>query len=159
MAKEKDSDLTVNPVIAQLRPQPQPLDQRHYVVLTGFIGEVTADQIKVYPELDLRTYYTIDRKGLAFWEPAEPGLASGPTKLVVDATTKVVLTQVSVRNTEAQFLAGAIATSNLGTVKPGPTLVSPVPTTTGHHVIEPCVLAPHPPSVCGGSPCFSLDAK
>jgi hypothetical protein len=159
MAKDKEAEITINPVIAQLKPQPQPLDQRHFVVLTGFIGEVTADQIKVYPELDLRTYYTIDRKGLVFSEPADPGLASGPTKLVVEASTKVVFTQVNVRNTEAQFLGGAIATSNLSTLKPSPPPVWPVPTTVGHHFIQPCIQSGTQPSKCGGSPCLSLDAQ
>jgi hypothetical protein len=160
MASKKELKITVNPVVAQIDPQPN--DQRHFVILSGFIGEVTPDLVKVYPGLDLRTFYTIPREGIAFVEQAGGGLASDPTRLVVDSSTKVEVTNVHERSIEAQFLAGAIATSTLGTLKPCPPPVHPVPTTTGHVVVVPCAAPPAPPppppSQCGGDPCASLES-
>jgi hypothetical protein len=114
--KPLDTPVT-NPMIEKLNPQP--LDQRHFVVLIGYIGNVTADFIQVYPNLDLRTYYRIPNNSavILYQAPINPADPSSPTKFVLDASTPIEVVNVSVKTLEAGFLAGAIADGHMSKAK------------------------------------------
>jgi hypothetical protein len=109
---DHEADLRVHPLIAQLNPQPG--DQRRFVILTGFIGEETDGLVRVYPGLDLGTYYEIPIDDIVYAESADPDQAARPTGIVLKASAQVRVVQVSNRTIEAGFLSGAIAEANLG---------------------------------------------
>jgi hypothetical protein len=117
--------LTTNPILSEI--QPQPGDQRRYVILLGYVGDVTDEFVVVYPTLDLRTHYKIPRTAILFAEPLVAGQDTSPTKLVVDATAKVDLVKIYIRSVEAGFLSGPVALSLLASAKPGMQAQGPTP--------------------------------
>jgi hypothetical protein len=108
--------LTTHPVISHVNPKPG--DQRRYVILSGYVGEVTKDYVQVYPELDLRTYFRIPISAIAWCEPVIPSREASPTRLVVDANTEHTLHESQSGSIEQRFLSGSIAASNLGSARP-----------------------------------------
>jgi hypothetical protein len=113
----KRANLTTNPVIDRLKPQPY--DQRYFTELVGYIGTVDtkAGTVQVYPQLDLRTYFLVPIKAIAFAEPVNANQQSSPTKLVIEATAKIEVFKSYQRSHEAGFLCGAIAAANLKSAK------------------------------------------
>lgn len=131
-------EVRTNPVLAEVEPA-QPYDPRRYAIMVGYIGVVTDNVVQVYPQLDLGTYFKLPRKAIVFAEPAVPGQKSSPTKLVVDASARVLVVKFSVRSIEAGFLSGSIAASHLGSALPygsAGTEIPPEMTAT----VDPCYI-------------------
>jgi hypothetical protein len=114
--KPFDEPIT-NPVIKKLNPEP--LDQRAFVTVIGYVGTVSADYIQVYPELDLRTYYLIpnDSQYILYQAQIDKTDPSSQTKFVLEASTPVKVVKVDVDTVEACFLSGSIADTHLGSAK------------------------------------------
>ncbi len=109
-------ELTTNPVLAKIAPQPD--DQRQFIILIGYVlvnesrrGEHPT--VRVYPGLDLRTYLEVQRGDVVWAEKAIPGQESSPTKLVINAAAKVI--RATTKRVETGFLGGIIAASFLPT--------------------------------------------
>jgi hypothetical protein len=146
-----DVELSTNPVLAEIKPPIQPYDQRHYAIVVGYIGEMTAEFVQVYPQLDLRTYLNIPRKAIVFAEQVVPNQKSSPTKLVVHSSAKVDVVKVYVRSVEAGFLTGPIATSNLGAARsdlPAGTNTTSETTASGDPCYATAAYSPEIPPTC-----------
>jgi hypothetical protein len=105
-------DLTVHPAIKKIKPKPH--DEREYFVLTGYVGETEDGIVRVYPTLDLGTFYEIPLTAIVCSEKAVADQTLSRTILIVQCTPSVKLVTVSVRKVEAGFLSGSIAEENLG---------------------------------------------
>ncbi len=115
------SDLTTNPLLAKLAPQPD--DQRQFIILIGYVlvnpsspGEQPT--VRVYPQLDLRTYLEVPIRDVVWAEKAIPGQESSPTKLVINAAA-LVSRATTTKRVETGFLGGIIAASLLPTAAAG----------------------------------------
>jgi len=117
----ESSELTTNPLLAKIAPQPD--DQRQFIILIGYVlvdessrGEHPT--VRVYPGLDLRTYLEVQKGDVVWAEKAIPGQESSPTKLVINAAAKVNRATTTKR-VETGFLGGIIAASFLPTAASG----------------------------------------
>jgi hypothetical protein len=112
-------DLATNPLLKVIKPTP--VDDRRFLVLHGYISEVTEDTVTVYLELDLRSYLEIPRGKIEWAEKAIPVQDSSPTKLVINADAKVTrhTNTNGTKKTEEGFLRGMITSENLHTSAPG----------------------------------------
>ena len=118
-------ELTTNSLLAKIEPKPD--DQRQFVILIGYVlvdessrGDNPA--VRVYPELDLRTYLEIQIRDVVWAEKAIPGQESSPTKLVINAAAKVNRVTTTARSVETEFLGGIIADNYLPTAAAGVTI-------------------------------------
>ncbi len=110
-------DLSSSPLLDVIKPQPD--DQRHFLILLGYIKAATDQIVTVYPELDLSTYIEIPRGEIVWAEKAVPNLVSSPTKLVINAAAPVKRITTVGRKVEAGFLSGIIASTCLPTSAAG----------------------------------------
>jgi hypothetical protein len=104
-------DLSVNPVLAKLKPTAD--DDRQFLVLTGYVGETTDGTVRLYENLDLRTYFEIPIKDIVWAEKLIPGLQASTTLLVIDAATQGTRVTSAARHVEAGYLRGLIASRYL----------------------------------------------
>ncbi len=100
-------NLQVNPVFNDIKITPG--DQRRFVFLCGYIGQVSIDSIDLYPGLDLRCYYQIPIDAIKAVDKEDPLHEISPSRLVVDASRQITIVYNRTRSVEAGFLAGAIA--------------------------------------------------
>jgi len=114
---DSHKEFPVHPLLAKLNPRPD--DERRFVTIYGYIGPATRDGIIcLYPSLDLRSHLEIPVAEILFAEPAEPGLYSSPTKLIVDAEADMVHVQHSRSRIAVGFVTGPIADANLKQAAP-----------------------------------------
>jgi hypothetical protein len=111
-ADEVPMDLTVHPVLQKIKPKP--CDEREFFVLTGYVGDTEDDIVRVYPTLNLGTYYEIPEDSIVAAEKVDPNQKLSRTILIVECNPRVKLVTLSVRNVEAGFLSGSITEANLG---------------------------------------------
>jgi hypothetical protein len=114
-------ELTTNPLLAKIAPQPD--DQRQFIILIGYVLVDESSQgedptVRVYPELDLHTYLEVQIRDVVWAEKAIPGQESSPTMLVINAAAKVNRVTTTKR-VETEFLGGIIAASFLPTAASG----------------------------------------
>jgi hypothetical protein len=115
-------ELTTNSLLAKIAPQPD--DQRRFIVLVGYVlvdeaSKSDTPSVRVYLELDLRTYLEVQIGDVVWAEKAIPGQESSPTKLVINAAAKVNRVTTAARHVETEFLGGIIASSCLPTAASG----------------------------------------
>jgi hypothetical protein len=103
-------ELPINTIIEKLKAGED--DTRGFAVLQGYVGEEKDGIVKIYPQLDLRTYFNVPTGDIVFAEVTASSPLS-PTKLVIKSTAKIEVVKISVQSYEAGFLAGAIAAANL----------------------------------------------
>jgi hypothetical protein len=147
-------DLTTNPLFQKIQPKPD--DQRTFLVLIGYVAGITNEIVTVYEDLDLCTYLEIPEKAIIWAEKAIPGQESSPTKLVIEANTKVNRVTNAARKVEAGYLSGLIASKHLTKAVRGVTIevqidgqnVIAAPTCPGHLDIQTHVVP------LGTSHCF-----
>ncbi len=144
-------ELPVHPLIAKLDPKPD--DERHFVTILGYIGPAPRKGvISLYPNLDLRSYLEIPVAEILFAEPAEPGLDSSPTKLIVNAEADMVHVDHSRSRIAVGFVAGPIAEANLRQAAPShnSTLSDPSTLNLSARGCESIMIKPrpHPVSRC-----------
>ena len=147
-------DLTTNPLLETINPQPD--DQRKFLVLIGYVAGTTKEIVTVYEDLDLSTYLEIPESAVIWAEKAIPGQESSPTKLVIEANAKVNRVTTAGRKVEAGYLSGMIASTYLTKAVRGVTIDVQVdgqtgvstPTCTGPVVNLPRALSGHGTSNC-----------
>jgi len=100
----QDLDLTPHPIISKLLPDPDhPPDS---VVLVGYLGPSKKEGcVRFYSDLEFRAYVEIPTSGILHHDTVSPSLESGPTKMILHATTKLELVVIL----EASFLKGDIS--------------------------------------------------
>jgi hypothetical protein len=117
------------------KPEPQDV-----VEVVGYIGpSPKTGTFRVYPQLDLRSYFEIPADSLIHHAPVDASDGSGPSRVLIAGSTKLEIVQV----VDARFLRGYIASAHPlaasnypsqggmhGTTKEGP---KPPPTTSEHH--------------------------
>jgi hypothetical protein len=108
-------DLSVNPLFSRIKPQPG--DQRRFVFVAGFIGDVKDGVVRVYPTLNLGTYYEIPQKEILFAEKVNPSQKASPTAITLDAGTRIGVVRASAGEIESGFLTGKITAENLGSTR------------------------------------------
>jgi len=139
--------IPTHPLVTKLLGDTDP--PRNLVVLVGYCGpSKKPDSVRLYLGLDFRAYYEIPRGGIIPTEPIDSQDENSPTKVVVEATTRLELVQVSRQSVEASFLQGGIASAYLGGTteaqepEGGPIQAgfAPVPKTSlcpSHHICPP----------------------
>jgi hypothetical protein len=108
---EKFEKPAMNPIISRVGPKVR--DQRHYVIMYGYVGEVTDDYVQIYPQLDLRAHYKVQISDIVWHEPLSPLHKSSPTIFVVKADAELEIFRVVTESVEARFISGSIAASHL----------------------------------------------
>jgi hypothetical protein len=164
--KDDGVDLSINPVFSRIKPQPG--DQRRFVIVVGYIGEVKDGLVRVYPTLSLGTYYEIPEEEIIFAEKVNPSQKSSPTGILLDARTRIRVVQASASEIESGFLAGAITAENLGSTRRAAVAGTDVPAPAVAVNVNCPVVAgpspyPKPPSsscwqgaVCASDPVFHV---
>jgi hypothetical protein len=109
------------------------------VVLLGFLGASSKNGfVRIYPDLDFRTYYELPATAVLFAKQPDPSHEEEPTTIIIDATANVS----SVRVVEASFLAGTIASGYVSTTKGNAALWGGPPR-------GPCCASGHPATTRG----------
>jgi len=106
-AGKEEVELPIHPLIPKLIPSPDaPPDA---VVLTGYLGpSPQAENVRFYLDLSFQTYFEIPKSGVLHADAADASDESKPTKIVIEASTKLDL----VHTLEASYLKGAIASAH-----------------------------------------------
>jgi len=106
--------LEPHPFFQYIKPD-ETHDDREFVFLIGYIGKVTPDdKVQLYPGLDLGIRYEIPRHGIAYAEKACSVQSTGPSRLVVDASTPITRVRgKNKRSIAAGVLSGAIMEANV----------------------------------------------
>jgi hypothetical protein len=109
-------ELEPHPYFQYIKPK-EPRDDREFVFLFGYIGNAEGKMVKLFPGLDLGICYEIPKEGIAYAEKACSVQETGPTLLVVDASTTINRvcneTRSDLRKVTAGFLSGAIVEANV----------------------------------------------
>jgi hypothetical protein len=114
-ADEQKVDLTPDQMLTELLDEFG--DLKDVVVLAGHLGPSNRDgHVRLYPELDYRTYFEVPKTAILRRERLEPAPGGKPTRIVVDASAKLEVVQIVEQTIEASFLRGPIASAHsLGT--------------------------------------------
>jgi hypothetical protein len=116
-------------------------ESQDVVEVVGYIGpSPKTGTFRVYPQLDLRSYFEIPAGSLIHHAPVDASDESGPSRVLIAGSTKLEIVHV----VDARFLRGYIASAHPlaasndpsqggthGTTKAAPK--PPPPTTSEHH--------------------------
>jgi hypothetical protein len=120
------------------------------VEVVGYIGPSSkAGTFRVYPRLDLRSYFEIPAGSLIHHAPVDASDQSGPTRVLIAGSAQLEIVQV----VDARFLSGSITSarslvasnqpSRCGTHVTTKEWPNPPPTTSEH--FRHCCAVPAPP--------------
>jgi hypothetical protein len=157
-SEDQDGILVKSELIRAL--DPQPCDQRNFVFLQGYVGEVTEEWVRIYPKLDLRTYFNVPRKEIKFTELVDPDRPSSQVRLVVESTVQIDVVKHGCQTFDAGYLSGAIAATHLPGAQPEPAEAMGARAAAPAGVLLPCtppakmIISPPPHSTCA-SPCHT----
>ena len=103
-------DLTPHPLVSKLVPDPD--NPPDIVMVEGYLGESKRDgRVRVYVDLDFRSYFEIEEADIVDHVPSDPSDASKPWNILIKGTAKLELVQVVV--VEASYLKGTITSAHM----------------------------------------------